>query len=70
MDDAQLLAADAVLEYASLLNAECAALIAAAAAGDAAEIEARLWMARRTLQAAIKTWREACPRETIAEAAE
>ncbi len=63
MTDDQLLAADAVLEYASRLNAEVAALIAASSVADPAEIEARLWTCRKTLAAAIKSWREAIPRE-------
>ncbi len=70
MNDARLIAADAVLEYASIMNAETAALIAAAASGDPAAIEARLWTCRRTLTAAILAWREADQVEALREAAE
>jgi hypothetical protein len=62
--DAQIQAFDAVLELASMLSVESAALIAASASGDIAATEARLWTCRRTLAAAITSWREAVPRSS------
>jgi hypothetical protein len=59
--DAQIQAFDAVLELASVLSVESAALIAASASADIAATEARLWTCRRTLAAAIVSWREAIP---------
>lgn len=59
--DAELLACDAVLECASALSIESAALIAASASADIAAVEARLWTCRRVLTTAITSWREAVP---------
>lgn len=59
--DAQFLALDAVLESASMLCIESAALIAAAAGADIAATEARLWTCRRVLTAAVASWREVIP---------
>jgi hypothetical protein len=64
---AQVQALDAVLEFASVLSVESAALIAAAASADMAGTEARLWTCRRTLTAAITSWREAVPRSSPAD---
>jgi hypothetical protein len=61
LTDAELLACDAVLDCASLLSVESAALIAAAASADLAATEARLWTCRRALTMAITSWREAVP---------
>ncbi|CAJ0867533.1 hypothetical protein AMST5_01963 [freshwater sediment metagenome] len=61
LNDAELLACDAVLECASALSVESAALIAASAGADLAGVEARLWTCRRVLTAAITSWREAVP---------
>lgn len=62
--DAQIQAFDAVLELASMLSVESAALIAASASADIAATEARLWTCRQTLAAAITSWREAVPRSS------
>lgn len=59
--DAELIAMDAVAEAAAVLNGQSAALLAAAASGNAPEIEARLWLCRRALLAAISSWREVTP---------
>lgn len=59
--DAQLLACDAVLEYASLLSSQSAALIAAAAMADIGGVEAGLWACRHIFAAAAQSWREAVP---------
>jgi hypothetical protein len=59
--NAQLMACDAVLECASALSTESAALIAAAANADLAATEARLWTCRRALTMAVTSWREAVP---------
>ncbi|MGE4172606.1 MAG: hypothetical protein AB7F41_09015 [Methylocystis sp.] len=59
--DAQLIACDAIVEFASILCGESAALLAAAAAADVAAVEARLWTSRRTLTTAIHSWRESVP---------
>lgn len=61
LPDAQLIACDAVVDFASVLCSESAALLAAAASADVAAVEARLWTCRRALTAAISTWREAVP---------
>lgn len=61
LSDAQLIACDAVVDFASILCGESAALLAAAASADVAATEARLWTCRRTLAAAIESWREAVP---------
>ncbi|WP_292530588.1 hypothetical protein [Methylocystis sp.] len=59
--EAQLIACDAIVEFASIMCAESAALLAAAAAADVPAIEACLWTSRRTLTATIKSWRESVP---------
>lgn len=59
--EAELIALDVVVDFASALCGESAALLAAAASADVAATEARLWTCRRTLSAAIESWREAVP---------
>lgn len=66
--DAQLIACDAIVEFASIMCAESAALLAAAAAADVPAIEARLWTSRRTLTTAIQSWREAVPADSLRSA--
>lgn len=61
MADSQLIACDAIVEFAGILCCESAALLAASAACDVSAVEARLWTCRRVLTAAIATWREAVP---------
>ncbi|MFO1101318.1 MAG: hypothetical protein U1E20_00260 [Methylocystis sp.] len=58
---AQLLACDALVEFASVMCVESAALLAAAAAADVPAVEARLWTSRRALTTAIQSWRESVP---------
>lgn len=59
--DPELLAFDAVLECASELSMQAAALIAAASSCDEAATEARLWMCRRVIKTAAISWRAAVP---------
>lgn len=59
--EAELMAFDALIEMASLLNGESCKLLAAAAIGDPAAVEACLWTSRRVLTEAIRSWREVTP---------
>ena len=59
--DAELIALDAVIDFAGVLCQQSAALLAAAASADLAATEAHLWTCKRVLTAAIASWREAVP---------
>lgn len=59
--EAELIALGGVTEFAAVLCRESAALLAAAASADVVATEVRLWTCRRTLVAAILSWREAVP---------
>ena len=61
LTEAQTLACDAVLECASLLATQSAALVAASAMADMAAVEACLWACKHILTTAITNWREAVP---------
>jgi hypothetical protein len=59
--DAQLIACDALVEFADVLAREATQLRDYAVEADVRAVEAKLWASKRVLTAAIKTWREVVP---------